>query len=63
MRYREVVKVLQKNGWFPVRQKGSHVQFGHKDFRYCVTVVNHNGKDIAKGTLDQIAEATGLSFR
>lgn len=63
MRYREVVKVLKKNGWFEVRCNGSHHQFKHKDHSNTVPVPDKGSKDIPIGTLDSIEGMTGLSLR
>lgn len=45
---RLVIRMLEKDGWIIVAQKGSHRQFKHPDKRGRVTV---NGKD--SDTLDQ----------
>ncbi|MBQ9885435.1 MAG: type II toxin-antitoxin system HicA family toxin [Lachnospiraceae bacterium] len=63
MRYREVVKKLRKAGWYEVRQNGSHHQFTHAECGYVVTVAEHGGKDIPKGTLEAIEKSTGLSLK
>lgn len=64
MGYREVVKVLKKNGWFEVRSNGSsHHQFKHKDRPGKVTVAEHGNKDIPIKTLESIEKQSGLSLR
>lgn len=54
---KEVIKALERNGYFIVRQKGSHVQLHHitKD---PVTVPNHR---IGKGLLRKILRDAQLS--
>ncbi len=39
----EVIRILKKLGFEEVRQKGSHIQFKHKDGRM-TTVPFHKGK-------------------
>ena len=35
---KEVIKILEEDGWFFVRQKGSHRQFKHKTKKGTVTI-------------------------
>jgi len=59
MTSREVLKMLRKNGWFQVSQRGSHIQMEHPKKTGKVSVPNHRG-DIAKGTLHSILSQAGL---
>ena len=60
MCYRDVVKVLRKNGWVLTRTVGSHCQFQHTSSGRMVTVPKHKNADIPKGTLHAIEKSTGL---
>lgn len=60
MTFKELDKLLKSNGWFPVRSKGSHVQYQHKEYPNTIAVPNHSGKDIKKGTLNSILKQAGL---
>lgn len=62
MYFRDVKKVLEKNGWVLVRTTGSHFQYKDPSTGKMVTVPYHPGKDIAVGTLKSISKSTGLSF-
>ncbi len=53
---RKVVKILSKQGFEIVRQKGSHIFLRHSDGRTTV-VPNHN--EIDKGTLLEIIRQAG----
>lgn len=57
--YREVEKDLARVGFEPVRQKGSHVVFRNGEGR-SLTVPDHGGSDIAKGTMRSIARQAGV---
>ena len=46
MTYKDIVKVLKRDGWQLVRTKGSHCQFKHPFKKGCVTVPQHGNKDI-----------------
>lgn len=59
---REVQTLLEKLGFFMVRQRGSHRQYRHSDGR-CTTVPFHQGRDISPILLRQIAKDIGLSVK
>jgi predicted RNA binding protein YcfA (HicA-like mRNA interferase family) len=55
MKAREVTKLLEKDGWYLTRQKGSHKQYKHPVKKGLVTVAFHKISDeIAPGTLNSI---------
>jgi len=56
MRFREVEKILLKDGWYQVKQKGSHHQYKHPCKAGKVTVPEHGGDihiDIVKSIMKQ----------
>lgn len=59
---REVIKELEKDGWFLVDVQGSHHQFKHKIKKGRVTV-KHPDKDIPLPTLKMIEKQSGLKFK
>ena len=62
MKYRDVVKLIEKDGWFLVRTKGSHRVYHHPEKTGNVIVSVHNeGRDIASGTLKAILKQAGLN--
>lgn len=60
MRAREVIKLIQADGWYEVHQVGSHKQFKHPTKKGKVTVIMHAGKDIDTGTLKSIKRQAGI---
>jgi predicted RNA binding protein YcfA (HicA-like mRNA interferase family) len=58
---REVIRLLQKNGWYEVRQAGSHKQFKHDRKKGLVTIP-HPKKYIPKGTLASIERQAGIKL-
>jgi predicted RNA binding protein YcfA (HicA-like mRNA interferase family) len=60
VKVREIIKVIEDDGWRHVRTKGSHRQFKHDDKPGVVTVPGHLGDDIAIGTLNSILKQAGL---
>ena len=41
MVFKEINRILCQNGWYNIRTKGSHFQYVHNDFSFCITVPNH----------------------
>jgi len=62
MKSREVIALLQADGWFEVNQVGSHKQFKYPVKPGRVTVV-HPDRDIPVGTLRNIEKQAGLKLR
>ena len=62
MNSRDVVRILEANGWYGVKQVGSHKQFKHATIAGRVTVP-HPKRDIPIGTLKSIEKQSGLKFR
>jgi len=59
MKVREVLKLLNQDGWLEKEQKGSHLQMVHPIKKGKITVPIHGG-DIPKGTLNAILKQAGL---
>jgi predicted RNA binding protein YcfA (HicA-like mRNA interferase family) len=60
MKVREVIRLLEQNGWTEMRAKGSHRHFKHPDQPYVITVPGNAGKELAPGTLNAILKMAGL---
>ena len=60
MKVRDVIKMLEDDGWFEVRQRGSHRQFKHASKPGLVTVAGKPGDDLAPGTLNSVLKQAGL---
>jgi predicted RNA binding protein YcfA (HicA-like mRNA interferase family) len=57
---RELIRLLERDGWFLVRSKGSHQIFAHKTKKGLIVVALHAGMDIPIGTLRSILKQAGL---
>lgn len=55
----DVVRVLRRNGFMLVSQKGSHQKWRHADGQQ-VIVAMHGSKPIPLGTLRSIVKGSGL---
>jgi predicted RNA binding protein YcfA (HicA-like mRNA interferase family) len=60
MKYRNILKMVEKDGWRLVSQEGSHRQFKHPVKRGRVTIAGHSSKEAAPGTLNSILKQAGL---
>jgi len=59
---KELVKMIEADGWYIVRQDGSHSQFKHHVKKNLTTVPIHN-KDMKKGTAASILRQAGLKTK
>ncbi len=57
---KELVTLLQADGWRLVRQKGSHRQYHHTSKPGTVTVAGKDSVEIPPGTLNSILKQAGL---
>jgi len=60
MRVREVLRLLERDGWYLVIQRGSHKQYKHPVKKGRVTIVGQPGDTVATGTLISIFKQAGL---
>ncbi len=60
MKIREVIWMLEQDGWVLVNQEGSHRQYKHPTKKGRVTVAGQLGHDLAPGTLNSILKQAGL---
>ncbi|HMR55972.1 MAG TPA: type II toxin-antitoxin system HicA family toxin [Cyclobacteriaceae bacterium] len=61
MKYKDVVKLIEDDGWEMVRQRGSHRAYKHKIKTGIVTIAYHRlSDDIPRGTLNSILKQAAL---
>lgn len=60
VRVHDLIAGLVIDGWFLVRQKGSHRQFHHRSKRGTVTVAGKPSVEVPPGTLNSILEQASL---
>jgi len=60
VKYSKLFKLLKDDGWFKVRQKGSHVIMKHSTKSQQLTVPNHTGKEVKKGLLMALLKQAGI---
>ena len=58
---KEVVKIIEKDGWYFCEQKGSHMQFRHPAKSGKVTIPNHGlNEDLHHNMVASILKQAGL---
>jgi predicted RNA binding protein YcfA (HicA-like mRNA interferase family) len=60
VKVKELIALLEADGWFEVRMKGSHRQFHHRNKPGTVTVSGKPSIDIPPGTLNSALKQAGL---
>jgi predicted RNA binding protein YcfA (HicA-like mRNA interferase family) len=63
MKVRDLVRMLEDDGWRLVRTRGSHHHYRHDVKPGLVTVPGTGGADLAPGTLNSILRQAGLRNR
>ena len=62
MKVKELLKMLEADGWDLSRTKGSHRQYKHASKSGTVTVAGKLSADVPKGTLNAILKQSGIKI-
>ncbi len=60
MKVRDLIRMIEKDGWFLVRTTGSHRIFKHDAKPGIVVVPGHAGDEVPPGTLKSALGQAGL---
>jgi predicted RNA binding protein YcfA (HicA-like mRNA interferase family) len=60
MKVRELVRLLEEDGWYLARTRGSHRQYKHSTKPGVVTLPGKPNDDLAPGTLSSVLKQAGL---
>jgi predicted RNA binding protein YcfA (HicA-like mRNA interferase family) len=60
IKVKELVALLEADGWFQVRQRGSHRQYHHPTKPGTVTVSGKPSVEVPPGTLGSVLKQAGL---
>jgi len=64
MKARDIIRLIENDGWYLIRQKGSHKQYKHPVKKGIVTIAAHKqSDDIAPGTLNSIFKQAQLKLK
>ena len=60
MKIREIIKLIEGDGWYLVATKGSHRQYKHPARPGRVTIAGHPSHDLPPSTLNSILKQAQL---
>lgn len=60
MKIRDLIRLIESDGWYLAATRGSHRQYKHPVKRGRVTIPGKLSDDIAPGTLNSIFKQAGL---
>lgn len=60
MKVGELIRLLEEDGWWLARTRGSHRQYKNADKPGTVTVAGKPSLDVPRGTLNAILKQAGL---
>ena len=63
MKVRDIIKMIERDGWYLVSTKGSHRQYKHAEKNGRVTIAGHPNDELAPGTLNSVLKQAGLKGR
>ena len=62
MKCSELYRILKKNGWYPVSQKGSHMKLKHETKPGTIIFPNHGSQEVGKGLEKKILKDAGIKL-
>jgi mRNA interferase HicA len=60
MKSSELIRRLKKDGWYKVRQKGSHIIMQHPNKEGQIVVPDHGNDEVGKGLASKIFKEAQL---
>jgi predicted RNA binding protein YcfA (HicA-like mRNA interferase family) len=60
VKVREVIRLIEADGWYLVATRGSHRQYRHAAKPGRVTIAGKPSDDLARGTLNSVLKQAGL---
>ncbi len=60
MKCSEFLRLLRKDGWYPVSQSGSHVKLKHDNKPGIIIFPNHGSQELGKGLENKLRKDSGL---
>jgi predicted RNA binding protein YcfA (HicA-like mRNA interferase family) len=63
MKVRDAIKLIERDGWYLARTRGSHRHFKHPKKSGIVTIAGHPSVDMPRGTLNSVLKQAGLKHQ
>ena len=62
MKCSELFRILQRDGWYPISQKGSHVKLKHDTKSGTIIFPNHGSQEVGKGLEKKILKEANIKL-
>lgn len=62
MKCSEAYRILLKDGWYVITQKGSHIKLKHKTKEGILIFPNHGSQELGKGLEKKLFKQAGIKF-
>lgn len=60
MKCSELIRILKRDGWYSISQKGSHIKLIHPLKSGILIIPNHGSNEIGKGLEKKILKDAGI---
>ena len=60
MKCSELLRILMRDGWYPISQSGSHIKLKHDLKDGLIIFPNHGSQEIGKGLEKKILKDAGI---
>jgi mRNA interferase HicA len=60
MKCSELYRILSKDGWYAISQKGSHIKLKHNSKDGTIIFPNHGSQEVGKGLEKKILKDAGI---
>jgi len=60
MKCSELYRILTKDGWYTVSQKGSHIKLRHQSKNGTIIFPNHGSNEVGKGLENKLLKQAGI---
>ena len=61
MKCSQLYRILTKDGWYAVSQKGSHIKMRHDKKKATIIFPNHGSQEVGKGLENKILKDAGIN--
>lgn len=60
MKSSELLRILKKDGWYPISQRGSHLKLKHDLKEGIIIFPNHGSREVGIGLASKILKDAGI---
>lgn len=60
MKCSQMYRILTKDGWYRISQRGSHVKMRHETISGVIIFPNHGSQELGKGLEKRILKVAGI---